>query len=340
MRKFPRAHEGRRPLAVPGWALARLGGIDRLGPQTPDVLVLGGGGILGEAWMNAVLVGLDEGDDFDSRDCAQYVGTSAGSIVAASLTAGVAPGSRLGTLPEQPPWPSREGVTGGALSTTLGIAAGIGGVAAAPLASLALSTTAPGGALLRRAALRRVRTGRRSLEELGRAVERAGARWDGRLRITAVDLDSGSRVLFGAPAAPQLSVALAVQASCAIPGVFRPVPFDGRSYVDGGVWSPTNMDGADVARRSSVLCLNPTGSLRPTVAALGGALGTLSRSIAAAEALALRHRGASVSVVNPDAGAAAALGTNLMDASRREEVIAAGLAQGRRLSSDQTRRAA
>jgi len=54
---------------------------------TPDVLVLGGGGILGEAWMSAVLVGLDSSEDFDPLACSRYVGTSAGSIVAASKSA-------------------------------------------------------------------------------------------------------------------------------------------------------------------------------------------------------------------------------------------------------------
>jgi NTE family protein len=71
--------------------------------QTPDVLVLGGGGILGEAWMGAVLAGLQDAAGFDPRECEGYVGTSAGSIVAAALAAGVDPRTRLGTLPEQPP---------------------------------------------------------------------------------------------------------------------------------------------------------------------------------------------------------------------------------------------
>ncbi|HEX5224469.1 MAG TPA: hypothetical protein VFW29_05010, partial [Solirubrobacteraceae bacterium] len=61
----------------------------------PDVLALGGGGILGEAWMNAVLAGLEEGGTLDARACRGYLGTSAGSIVAAALVAGIAPAERL-----------------------------------------------------------------------------------------------------------------------------------------------------------------------------------------------------------------------------------------------------
>src|SRR3954462_5908974 len=127
--------------------------------------------------------------------------------------------------------------------------------------------------------------------------------------MAAVEVESGRRVMFGTPGAPELSVAQAVLASCAIPGVFRPVRFGGRTYVDGGAWSPTNMDAADVGRGDTVLCLNPT--------ATAGALGPVSRSIAAAEALVLKRRVATVTVVNPDEAAAAAMGPNLMRQSGR-----------------------
>jgi NTE family protein len=139
-------------------------------------------------------------------------------------------------------------------------------------------------------------------------------------------------VVLGAPGAPDMPVADAVQASCAIPGVFRPVRFGGSSYVDGGAWSPTNMDAADVERGDRVLCLNPTGSLRPALAEPAGAIGPLSRSLAAAEALVLRRRGATVRTVNPDRASAAAMGTNLMDPGGRAAVIVAARAQGRRLA--------
>ncbi|MFL5782280.1 MAG: patatin-like phospholipase family protein, partial [Thermoleophilaceae bacterium] len=209
---------------------------------------------------------------------------------------------------------------------------GIAGAAVAPVAALGLSSTASGGALVRRAALARLPRGRRSLRGLGRGVAGIGARWDGRLRIAAVDLESGRRAVFGAPGAPAASVAEAVEASCAIPGVFRPVTIGGRDYVDGGVWSPTNIDAAGASRGDRVLCLNPTASLRP--GGLMGAIGPVSRTAAAAEALALRRHGARVSVVNPDRASAAAMGTNLMSAGPRERVIAAGVAQGRRLARE------
>jgi len=318
-----------------GWT--RLGRV----MQTPDVLVLGGGGILGEAWMSAVLAGLDEAKGLNVRECGSYVGTSAGSIVAASLVAGLPPGSRIGVPPASPPvTPGESGEHVNALRHAFGAAAEFAGAAAAPLASLAFASTTGGGALIRRTLLRRVTPGSRSLAELGRMMEQSGVRWDGRLRIVAVELETGRRVVFGAPGAPEISVAKAVQASCAIPGVFRPVLVGGQSYVDGGVWSPTNLDTAEGTGGEQVLCLNPTGSLRPASGTLAGAFGRVSRGIAATEALVVRDRGASVTAVNPDEASSVAMGANLMDPTRRDAVIVAGLAQGRRLAADRERPAA
>jgi len=43
-----------------------------------------------------------------------------------------------------------------------------------------------------------------------------------------------------------------------------------------------------------------------------------------------------VSTINPDEDSAKAMGTDLMDPSRRDDVISAGLAQGRRLVQGRT----
>ena len=60
-------------------------------PPLPDVLVLAAGGILGEAWMTGVLAGIEDATGADFRDVESFVGTSAGSIVAARLAAGQRP---------------------------------------------------------------------------------------------------------------------------------------------------------------------------------------------------------------------------------------------------------
>src|ERR1700752_4873397 len=87
----------------------------------PDVLVLGGGGVLGEAWMMGVLAGIEDATGFDLRDCDYYVGTSAGPIVAPPPLAGqpaprpgrrAAPrGPSLGAPRPRAPGPPRGGGT-------------------------------------------------------------------------------------------------------------------------------------------------------------------------------------------------------------------------------------
>jgi NTE family protein len=304
----------------------------RLGQRTPDVLVLGAGGILGEAWLSSVLAGLSDVGPFDARECGQFIGTSAGSIVAAMLVAGADPRAQLGRLPEPPTVPEPDAGAPSLGARALGAGASIGGPAAGSLASILLRASAGGGSIVRRAALSRVPVGSRSLAELGRTVAQAGARWDGRLRIAVVELETGRRILLDGSERPAIPVSKAVEASCAIPGVFRPVEVEGRRYVDGGAWSPTNLDTARVSKGTSVLCLNPTGSLRPGRSAFLGAFGPVSRSVAAIEAAALRQRGAEVDVISPDPDSAAAMGANLMRSGPRERTIAAGFAQGRRLA--------
>jgi NTE family protein len=302
------------------------------GFQNPDVLVLGGGGILGEAWMSSVLAGMLEEAGFDARECHGYVGTSAGSIVAVALVAGVDPRTRLGELPEQPQVPE-EAVEAESPRPFARLMAAAG-AAIGPLAAVGLPFLEPGGAAVRKTALSRVTPGKRSLADLGAALERWGANWgDGRLRISAVDLDSGRRVMFGEPGAPEMSVTDAVEASCAIPGFFRPIESGGRRYVDGGVWSPTNMDRAPVEPGMRLLCLNPTASLTPTREQPYGAMGLVSRSLAAVEGHYLERRGVEVRIVAPDAEATRAMAGRLMDGRLRNATIAAGLAQGRALAA-------
>ncbi len=129
--------------------------------------------------------------------------------------------------------------------------------------------------------------------------------------------------MFGRPGGPDTTVGRAVLASCAIPGVFEPVEIAGREYVDGGVWSPTNLDAAPAGRGARVLCLAPT-------AAAGGIppLRAFSSAALAAETLALRSRGAEVRTIAPDAASTRALGVNLMDPGRVEEVLDAAFRQG------------
>ncbi len=55
------------------------------------------------------------------------------------------------------------------------------------------------------------------------------------LYIVAVDLDSGAAVRFGSKGHRDVTIARAVQASAALPGLYPPVEIDGHFYVDGAL---------------------------------------------------------------------------------------------------------
>ena len=84
-----------------------------------------------------------------------------------------------------------------------------------------------------------------------------------------------------------------------MPWLFAPVPIGGREYVDGGVWSPTNLDAAPAGRDTHVLCLNPTASIASTESVLA-LMRQVARTAVSLEALALRRRGAAVQLVAPN----------------------------------------
>ena len=301
----------------------------------PDVLVLGGGGVLGEAWMMGVLAGIEDATGFDLRECEAFVGTSAGSIVSAHLAAGQSPRrpSNIDNGSFSDEVAGSESVDGLA-SAALYAAKRAGAfamAAGAAFAPLALGVAAPGGAVMRAGMLRRIPTPSEDLSRLRNRIERSGARFDGRLRVTAVDRRNGRRVVFGSPRAPDVSVAQAVQASCTVPWLFAPVEIQGREYVDGGVWSPTNLDAAPAGRETHVLCLNPTASLVGSSNVLT-VVRTVARSAMSVEALALRRRGTEVQLVAPGAEAAAVMGTNFMDPEPSDRVISAAYRQGLRLA--------
>ncbi|HEV2776832.1 MAG TPA: patatin-like phospholipase family protein [Solirubrobacteraceae bacterium] len=319
----------------------------------PDVLVLASGGTLGEAWMSGMLAGIEDATGHDFRSTEALVGTSAGALIAAALVAGERPRR------PRPPDGQRELTSGQpsghvasessnrlaaqwlpmprtVLQSVAREAVRLAGAAATPLAPMALAAGANGSTALRAALLGRAPGSDTSLTAIRERVDRAGARFDGRLRIVAVDRANGRRVVFGAPGAPAASVAEAVQASCSVPWIFAPVQIQGREYVDGGVWSNTNLDTAPAGRATQVLCLNPIASLDIAMASPFGMLRAIAGSTAALETLALRSRGAKVRMLGPAHDIARVMAPNLMDVRRREEVLAGAYAQGLEIGGAKT----
>jgi len=311
----------------------------------PDVLVLASGGMLGEAWMSGILAGIEDATGHDFRTTESVVGTSAGSLIAAALMAGERPrrplpgNGRLELMPGEvsddvasdsssrvaAQWlPRPRTVLQSVARETVRLA----GAAATPLAPMALAAGANGSTALRATLLGRAPGRDTSLTAIRERVSRTGARFDGRLRVVAVDRANGRRVVFGAPGSPATSVAKAVQASCSVPWIFAPVQIAGREYVDGGVWSNTNLDIAPAGRATRVLCLNPIASLDIAMASPLGMLRAIAGSTAALETLSLRSRGAKVRMIGPGHDIGRVMAPDLMDGRRREEILAGAYAQG------------
>jgi len=293
--------------------------------KPPDVLVLGVGGTLGEAWLSGFLAGAGQQGGIDFRQSAHFVGTSAGSIVAARLAAGQPPrqpGAATGLTQQVPP------ASAGPARTALERLAWVGFDSSLLAVGVALRAARPGRALARAAFLARLPRGRIPLDDLRARIAALGPRFDGRLWVVAVDASTGHRVVFGAPGAPQADVPDAVVASCAVPGLFRPVRIGDREYVDGGVWSPANLDIAPVRPGTRVLCLVPEAAPRAGSRITARVLARSWQGAIAVEAAEARRRGARVTIISPDSGSRAAIGADLMDASRRDHVASAGFAQG------------
>lgn len=77
------------------------------------------------------------------------------------------------------------------------------------------------------------------------------------LIVVAVDLDTGEAVPFGEKGWRDVSISKAVQASTALPGLYRPIRIGGRDYVDGGVKKTAHINLAIEKGADLIICLNP-----------------------------------------------------------------------------------
>jgi predicted acylesterase/phospholipase RssA len=77
------------------------------------------------------------------------------------------------------------------------------------------------------------------------------------LYLTATDLDTCERVVFGVDGMDDVPISTAVRASGALPMVYAPVRVDDRDLIDGGIVSTTNLDIAVEAGAKLVVVINP-----------------------------------------------------------------------------------
>jgi NTE family protein len=298
-------------------------------------LVLGAGGVLGGAWLTGGLHALATETGWDPGSADYVVGTSAGSMIGALCAAGVPPwfmvahsaGESFEGVVDGDGRPASDADRDGGATFRLHrglpyLGPGSWRLGLKSLANPARHTPAQlvSGWLPR---------GLVSTEPLERTVRRAvpsGWAAHPNLWIIACDYETGRRVAFGRHGSPPAELAKAVAASCAIPGFYRPVRIAGRQYVDGGVYSASNLD---VLRREGldlVVCLNPTSSraavpTRGLAARAASATRSMSGRRLGREARRLREAGTEVVLIQPTAEDLAVMGNNLMSGRRRHELI-------------------
>lgn len=104
-----------------------------------------------------------------------------------------------------------------------------------------------------------------------------------KLAIVATDLQSGEAFIFD-----QGNTGLAVRASSSVPGIFQPVKFGGREYVDGGLVSPVPVEvarrlGADIVVAVDISDHPRAGRLADTIDVMLQTFAIMGRTIAATE---------------------------------------------------------
>lgn len=331
-----------------------LGGMPRVG------LVLGAGGIAGHAFHAATLDALAAVTGWSPNAATVIVGTSAGSAVAALVRGGLSPADIARRAAGEPmsaaatrlvqqrmhdahasgaenssraPTPEAAGARpGGATRNATERREGLSLIAGfAPSAPRRFLHAAlePWNARLGTLAAAALPEGRIPIDRVVDGMRRIypdGA-WPTRdLWICAVRLHDGRRVVFGRDpgTTTQASVTDAVAASCAIPAFFRPVRIGGVRHVDGGAWSPSNVDVLAGCDLDLIVVLSPM-SARRTIpsASVDGAMRAACRLQLTQEVLRVRRRGTPVVVIEPGDRELAAMGSSAqaMDPERAPAIV-------------------
>ena len=297
---------------------------------------MGAGGVQGGAWLTGALDALAESTGWDPATADYVVGTSAGSMIGSLLAAGLPPWFMVAHSAGE----SFEGMTDARGQAAADQDRSGGAVFKLDRGALPIFPGSPG--LIARSLLRPHRhtpagvlsgwaprgiVSSEPLREIVRSVVPDG--WTGHPNhwVVACDYATGRRVCFGRAGSPPAELEDAVAASCAIPGFYRPVRIDGRHYVDGGIWSTSNLDVLRGRDLDLVICLNPTSSLHPVralnpVAAFGLLFNKASGRRLGSEAKRLRAEGTEVVLIQPTDRDLDTMGVNLMKSRNRNEVIA------------------
>ncbi|HEV2943902.1 MAG TPA: patatin-like phospholipase family protein [Solirubrobacteraceae bacterium] len=239
--------------------------------RNKTALVLGGGGFTGGVYEIGALRALDlmavnsTVNQFDV-----YVGTSAGSFIAALCANGVTPEEMMRVVTHKGKAPFRDVDLSDLLQINLLEFARTGALLPLRVASLARQVVAQRGQVSAMDVLLGLAQGLPSgaytgagiesylhkvLSEPGRSDEFGELKRE--LYLTATDLDTCERIVFGAEGNEDVPISTAVRASGALPMVYAPVEVKGRELIDGGIMSTTNLDIAVQAGAKLVVVINP-----------------------------------------------------------------------------------
>src|SRR5271154_2044781 len=250
-------------------------------------LVLGGGGFTGGVYEIGALRAIDllaVNSTVNGFDV--YVGTSAGAFIAALCANGVTPEEMMRVVTRQGKAPFKDVDISDLLK--LNIAEFARKSALLPLRALSLGRQVVsqwGGVSLMDVLLALadglpsgLYTGSGIEDYMHQVLSEPGRTDDFRelpceLYLTATDLDTCERVVFGA-GDEQVPISTAVRASGALPMVYSPVRINDREMIDGGIVSTTNLDIAVEAGAKLVIVINPivpyVNDFSQTVKTLGG----------------------------------------------------------------------
>lgn len=288
-------------------------------------LVLGAGGFVGHAFHCGVLSALEDATGWDARNADIVIGTSAGSIVAATLRGGMSAKDMTARTLGEPL--SVEGARIAAIVGPPVVGPSLDDLPArrwraASRARLSRAWRKPFDARFSTALAALAPEGRLPTEHISEPFHRLhGDTWPREATwLCAVELHTGRRVAFGRDRFTD--VGSAVAASCAIPGYFRPVVIDGEPFVDGGAHSPSNVDLLMDAGVELAIVLSPMSFARgSSPGALDVTMRAWARSLLAVEITRLRAHGVTVVTFQPDAGDIRVMGLNAMDPARRAAVV-------------------
>src|SRR6478609_5620512 len=233
-------------------------------------LVLGGGGFTGGVYEIGALRALDllavnsTVNNFDI-----YVGTSAGSFVAGMLANGVTPDKMMQVLSDDVP----SGLDDLDLDKVLkpNYLGFLQKAAVLPLRTVELlrSLVRIGdfsamdiGVGLAEALPTGLYSGGGIGDYVGGVLAEKGRANDFRLLdrelyLTATDLDTCERIVFGEEKWSDVPISKAIECSTALPIVYKPVELKGRQMVDGGIRSTTNVDIAVEKGAKFIVVVNP-----------------------------------------------------------------------------------